>query len=93
MSLERSPFFEDMLLTVGDWSFQIWKEGETSPLFQSGYAAEYYSCGERPRPGGDEVLSTTWHGCSYLMPTLPGCWSPTRPAVVYVADNSGNLQV
>ena len=47
MSLERSPFFEDMLLTVGDWSFQIWREGETSPLFQSGYATEYYSCGER----------------------------------------------
>ena len=46
MSLERSPFFEDMLLTVGDWSFQIWKEGGASPLFQSGYASEYYSCGK-----------------------------------------------
>lgn len=46
-SLERSPFFDDVILTVGDWSFQIWREGQPKPLFQSGYAAEYYTTGGR----------------------------------------------
>ncbi|MEW5301410.1 MAG: hypothetical protein WDW36_004270 [Sanguina aurantia] len=65
-SLERSPFFDDVILTVGDWSFQIWREGQPKPLFQSGYAAEYYTT---------------------------GCWSPTRPAVVYLADIAGGVEV
>ncbi len=37
-SLERSPFFEDILLTVGDWTVSIWKEGTGSrPLLGSPY--------------------------------------------------------
>jgi len=66
VALERSPFFDDIILSVGDWSFQIWKEGQQTPLFQSGYAADYYTA---------------------------GCWSPTRPAVIYLADGSGNLEI
>ena len=58
VALERSPFFEDMLLTVGDWSFCIWREGETTPLFQSGYAGEYYACGTCTCPGQDMREST-----------------------------------
>jgi hypothetical protein len=27
VSLQRSPHFADMFLTVGDWSFHIWKAG------------------------------------------------------------------
>ena len=27
--LQRSPFFSDILLTVGGWTFSIWKEGVT----------------------------------------------------------------
>ncbi len=27
MAVQRSPHFSDMLLTVGDWSFNIWKTG------------------------------------------------------------------
>lgn len=35
-SLQRSPFFRDIILTVGGWTFAIWKEGVTSgPLLQS----------------------------------------------------------
>ena len=45
VALERSPFFDDILLSVGDWSFQIWREGEATPLFQSGYAADYCTAG------------------------------------------------
>ena len=25
--LERSPFFRDILLSVGGWNFALWKEG------------------------------------------------------------------
>ncbi|KAJ7367405.1 WD repeat-containing protein 63, partial [Desmophyllum pertusum] len=35
-TLQRSPFFRDTVLTVGGWTFAIWKEGVTSgPLLQS----------------------------------------------------------
>jgi len=66
VALERSPFFDDIILTVGDWSFQVWREGQHTPLFSSGYAADMYTC---------------------------GCWSPTRPAVIYLADHAGNLEI
>lgn len=26
-TLQRSPFFRDIILTVGGWTFAIWKEG------------------------------------------------------------------
>ena len=29
VSLQRSPFFKDVILCVGGWSFSIWKEGIT----------------------------------------------------------------
>lgn len=28
-TLTRSPFFRDIILTVGGWTFAIWKEGVT----------------------------------------------------------------
>ena len=28
-TLQRSPFFRDIILTVGGWTFAIWKEGVT----------------------------------------------------------------
>ena len=28
-TLHRSPFFKDIILTVGGWTFAIWKEGVT----------------------------------------------------------------
>ncbi|PNW72384.1 hypothetical protein CHLRE_16g674515v5 [Chlamydomonas reinhardtii] len=66
IALERSPFFDDIVLTCGDWQWQIWQEGQSTPLFQSGYAQDYYTA---------------------------ACWSPTRPAVLYLADQSGSLEV
>ena len=70
ISLERSPFFDDVVLTCGDWQWQVWREGgaaaSPSPLFQSGYAADYYTA---------------------------AAWSPTRPGVAYLADQTGALEV
>lgn len=45
--LDRSPFFPDVVLTCGDWQWQLWQEGgSATPLFQSGYAQDYYTAGE-----------------------------------------------
>ncbi|CAB4018875.1 WD repeat-containing 63-like [Paramuricea clavata] len=34
--LQRSPFFKDILLSIGGWTFAIWKEGvSTGPLLES----------------------------------------------------------
>lgn len=66
IAIQRSPFFEDTLLTVGDWTFKIWKEGHSMPIFSSGCADQYLSA---------------------------GCWSPTRPGVIYTAKEDGNLEV
>lgn len=66
IALERSPFFEDVVLTCGDWQWQVWQEGQATPLFTSGYANDYYTA---------------------------AAWSPTRPAVLYLADQGGALEV
>jgi len=35
-TLQKSPFIKDIILTVGGWTFSIWKEGVTvGPLFES----------------------------------------------------------
>ncbi|XP_060088116.1 dynein axonemal intermediate chain 3 [Heteronotia binoei] len=45
-TVQRSPFFKDIILTVGGWNFAIWKEGVTSgPLLQSSCAAKRYTVG------------------------------------------------
>ncbi|KAF5836394.1 hypothetical protein DUNSADRAFT_5963 [Dunaliella salina] len=150
MALERSPFFDDIILTVGDWSFQIWREGHTSPLFTSGYGAEMYTCGFfRSDVPEHNKLSPEWSSCipeqtcdclqcrcvtmrsqcnhnrlSSVVAFDPflsfpitckhtsasraatmqlkkmqqrhaakGCWSPSRPAVIYLTDQAGNLEV
>lgn len=35
VSLDRSVFFEDIILSLHDFSFCIWKEGVSIPIFQS----------------------------------------------------------
>ena len=52
-SVERSPHFSDIYLTVGDWTFSIWKVGIEQPVFTSSCSAEYLSAGRwsPTRPG------------------------------------------
>lgn len=45
LSLERSPFFPDILLGVTDWAFYLWKDGVEEHLFQSSYTSTYFSRG------------------------------------------------
>lgn len=52
-SVERSPHFSDIYLTVGDWTFSIWKVGVEFPVFTSSCSADYLAAGRwsPTRPG------------------------------------------
>lgn len=54
-SLEKSPFFSDIWLTVGDWRFCIWKEGVEKPIFSSPFQSTYITCA-RWSPSRPSVL-------------------------------------
>ena len=45
VSVQRSPFYEDIILTVGDWCFNVWKEGMETPIFGSPTATNYLTAG------------------------------------------------
>ncbi len=53
VSLQQSPFFKDIFLSVGDWSFNIWKQGVSSPIFSSPFSTSYFTGGlwSPSRPG------------------------------------------
>lgn len=34
-TVQRSPFYEDIILTIGGWNVAIWKEGVTVSHLQS----------------------------------------------------------
>ncbi|CAL1545233.1 unnamed protein product [Lymnaea stagnalis] len=54
VSMERSPFFKDVLLSVGGWTFSLWKEGVSSgPILMPCACNVKLSCGmwSPTRPG------------------------------------------
>ncbi|CAL8306342.1 unnamed protein product [Lota lota] len=66
-TVQRSPFFKDIILTVGGWTFAIWKEGVMEgALMQSPCSEKRYTV---------------------------GCWSQTRPAVLFVGRADGSMEV
>ncbi|NXN22360.1 WDR63 protein, partial [Nycticryphes semicollaris] len=53
-TLQRSPFFKDIVLSIGGQNFAIWKEGVTTgPILQSSCSAGIYTAGQwsLTRPG------------------------------------------
>lgn len=66
VSIQQSPFFPDIVLTVSDWAFHIWQVGKDKPIYVSTNHNHYLTC---------------------------GAWSPTRPSVVILSDQTGHLQV
>ncbi|XP_072244882.1 dynein axonemal intermediate chain 3 [Leuresthes tenuis] len=45
-TIQRSPFFKDIILTIGSWNFAIWKEGVTDgPLVLSRYFEQECTAG------------------------------------------------
>lgn len=45
VALRQSPFFPDLLLSVGDWSFNLWRETMQQPVFSSPAAEANLMCG------------------------------------------------
>mmetsp|Transcript_17406 Transcript_17406/g.18148 ORF Transcript_17406/g.18148 Transcript_17406/m.18148 type:complete len:887 (+) Transcript_17406:60-2720(+) len=45
VSLQISPFFSNIILSVGDWKFHIWKIGEDQPLFTSPMSSSHMTAG------------------------------------------------
>ena len=45
VGLQLSPFFPDILLSVGDWSFHLWRVGESKQLFSSPLTHTYITAG------------------------------------------------
>lgn len=43
--MQISPFFPNIILTVGDWKFHIWKIGEDKPLFVSPLSSSHLTGG------------------------------------------------
>lgn len=43
--MQISPFFPNIILTVGDWKFHVWKIGEDKPLFVSPLSATHMTGG------------------------------------------------
>ncbi|KAF0877572.1 WDR63 protein, partial [Crocuta crocuta] len=53
-TVQRSPFYKDIILTIGGWNLAIWKEGvPIGPLLQSCCAPKRYTAGHwsMTRPG------------------------------------------
>ena len=52
-SLERSPFFPDVALSVGNWTFKLFAEGSRMPIFSAPTSDVYLSVGafSPTRPG------------------------------------------
>ncbi|KAI5058000.1 hypothetical protein GOP47_0028015 [Adiantum capillus-veneris] len=65
-SLQRSPFFEDIILSVDVWTFALWRVGFKKPIFVSRSVEGYLTA---------------------------GCWSPSRPGVIYIGSIDGSIEV
>jgi hypothetical protein len=53
MVVDKSPFMDGIYLTVGDWTFHVWKEGLAAPLYSSPYSPVFLTTGawSPTRPG------------------------------------------
>ena len=46
LDLRVSPFFSDIILTIHDFHFCIWKESCATPIFTSYFCSTYFTCGD-----------------------------------------------
>ena len=76
--IQESPFMPGVFLTVGDWTFNLWKEGTAPCKLRHVYPACILLQGGMRvcTTGVPEPLFSSPYSSRYLM---TGCWSPTRP--------------
>ncbi|XP_068176515.1 dynein axonemal intermediate chain 3 [Antennarius striatus] len=66
-TVQRSPFFKNVVLTIGGYNFAIWKERIMhGPIILS--------------PSSQQLYTT-------------GCWSPSRPAIIFTGKEDGSIEV
>ena len=78
LCVERSPFFRDVILTVGGWNWTVWREGNKAS-----------GGGGREEENWKIILTFPYiaqngallMSCSSTVPYTGGAWSPSRPGV------------
>lgn len=84
--IHRSPFFPDILLTVGGWSFNIWREKQSSGSLLSGSMNQAYmtSCQWSPTRPGLFFLGRS-DGILEIWDLLDKCHAPSFTQTVSVS--------
>lgn len=79
VALQQSPFFADIVLTVGDWNFHIWKIGHSVPLFVSPLSDSYLTagCWSPTRPA--VLLVSCADGCVLAWDFTDTSYKPSIP--------------
>lgn len=101
VALQQSPFFADIVLTVGDWNFHIWKIGHSVPLFVSPLSDSYLTagCWSPTRPA--VLLVACADGCVLAWDFTDTSYKPSIPlkatnhritSMQYLLDDNRNRQ-
>jgi WD40 repeat protein len=79
VALAQSPFFKEMIVSVSDWNFHIWKLDHPKPIFVSPNASTYLTSGRwsPSRPG--MLLISKADGCIDVWDFTD---SSTRPSAI-----------
>jgi len=102
VSLQRSPFFDDTLLTVGDWTFCLFKSGAKEPIVRSSFAPTFLTRGRfsPTRPG--VIVTSRADGCvdvwdltdrSHEASLQHNVGPVAITALEFWTDNNANLQL
>ncbi|OXB55465.1 hypothetical protein ASZ78_012897, partial [Callipepla squamata] len=98
-TVQRSPFFKDIILSVGGWNFAIWKEGVTQMSTKRKFdVVKGYYCFIVVSLLHFQIYSYIKNGpilqsdCTAQRYTA-GHWSLTRPGVFYIATEDGDIEV
>lgn len=82
--LQRHPFSPKYFMTVGDWTTRV------SLLAGATQTPEFLRCGQVWMEDLKTPIMTTKYDSAYLS---AGCWSPTRPGVLFTTKVDGTLDV
>ncbi|XP_045159985.2 dynein axonemal intermediate chain 3-like isoform X2 [Mercenaria mercenaria] len=77
-TVQRSPFFKDVVLCVGGWNFTIWKEGLII---------------DKNNPNAAEMSGPILQSAPNPVRLTAGHWSPSRPGVFYISKVDGSVDV
>eukprot|EP01018_Ginkgo_biloba_P009446 Gb_32613 [translate_table: standard] len=83
-ALQHSPFFEDIILSIDVWTFSLWKERCVID-FRFSRECLLYGITLEKKP-----MFTSRSAEGYL---TTGCWSPSRPGVIYIGLIDGIIEV